>query len=204
MSVVLVDMDGVLADIEVEFERQLRELHGLPTIALEDRRGFWIDRHYAKVFPDQAELYREHIDAALFRRGFFRSLQPIPGATEGINKLQEAGHLVRICTAPMVENEWCAYEKYNWVKRFLGEEWCRKVIIAKDKTYIVGDYLIDDKSPIVGDLTPTWRHVLYDGHTNKETAHDTLFRFTWDQQDHWLYQRYGAPHTDGKHSPRSP
>lgn len=194
MSVVLVDMDGVLADIEFEFERQLREVLGVPTIALEDRRGFWIDKHYAEVFPTATEQYRAQIDTILFKRGFFRSLQPIPGAIEGINKLHEAGHSVRICTAPMVENEWCLYEKHDWVKRFLGEEWCRRLIIAKDKTYILGDYLIDDKSPITGDLRPTWKHILYDGHTNTDTIHDANYRFTWDQQDHWIYQRYGAPH----------
>ena len=50
---------------------------------------------------------------------FFENLDPMPGAVESINKLQEF-YDVCILTRPSVRNPLCYTEKRLWVEKYLG------------------------------------------------------------------------------------
>ena len=75
---------------------------------------------------------------------FFRKLPVMYFAREAMHKLQALGFDMWILTRPSVENPLCYTEKRVWVEERLGKEWCKKLILAPDKTLLKGDFLIDD------------------------------------------------------------
>lgn len=105
------------------------------------------------------------------RLGFFILLEPIEGAIEAVNKLQEK-YDVWILTRPSFPNLNCYTEKAIWVRKHLGYEMQKKLILAGDKSFLIGDYLIDDmttdgQDKFTGELIlfgsklyPTWKEVL--------------------------------------------
>lgn len=75
--------------------------------------------------------------------GFFLSLTPIENAIQSYKKLEE--HFdVWILTRPSVENVLCYTEKALWVRKYLGFDAQKKIIMCIDKSMVKGDYLIDD------------------------------------------------------------
>ena len=54
-----------------------------------------------------------------------------------------------------------------WVERHFGEAFLPRLILAKDKTWVHGDVLIDDKPEVTGSRTPTWQHVIFDQPFNR-------------------------------------
>lgn len=147
----LVDMDGVLADLDAGFEMAWRLAHpDRPTIPFHKRAKFRVDEEHS-------EDDRERVYEVLRSSGLFASLAPLPGAIEGFRHLAQRGE-VWICTAPMEGSRTCIEEKLQWVKNHLGAEWCNRVIVTRDKTIVRGDVLIDDNPKITGAMTPTWEH----------------------------------------------
>ncbi|MBM3256507.1 MAG: hypothetical protein FJZ04_03520 [Candidatus Moranbacteria bacterium] len=43
----------------------------------------------------------------------------------------------------------------------------RNIVFAKDKTWVSGDILIDDKPKIEGQEEPLWEHVIFDRPYNR-------------------------------------
>lgn len=77
--------------------------------------------------------------------GFFRKLEPMPGAIEAMVSMRADPALsVYILTAPSVENPLCYSEKREWVESHLGMDMVRRLIISPDKGLSKGDFLIDD------------------------------------------------------------
>ncbi len=86
--------------------------------------------------------------------GFFKELNPIPGAIAGIKRLAKK-YDVYILTSPSVKNSHCWSEKAEWVEYYLGAEWLEKLIITKNKGLLHKfafnwdtdrTYLIDDSN----------------------------------------------------------
>lgn len=77
------------------------------------------------------------------RWGFFLNLEPMPGAIEAVNLLQQ-NYDVWILSRPSVQNISCYSEKAYWVKNHLGFEMQEKLILCTNKSLLKGDYLIDD------------------------------------------------------------
>lgn len=75
--------------------------------------------------------------------GFFLELEPLPGALEAFFKLSSM-HDVWILTAPSIENPMSYAEKNYWVRKYMGREYTRRLIMSPDKSLLKGDYLIDD------------------------------------------------------------
>lgn len=172
---ILLDQDNVLADFESGFRRHWRNRFGEDAPIEGKEHLFYIrDRLPGHLQAYAAELYGTV--------GFFESLPPVSGAVEAARALLAAGHDVRICTAPVNQYRYCAGEKIAWVEQHLGTEWTRRVIIAKDKTWVRGDILIDDKPNIEGTLPPLWQHRLYDAPHNR---HLDVPRIVWVQPDTW-------------------
>jgi 5'-nucleotidase len=159
---ILVDMDGVLADFEQGFLDRWRARHpDQPYVPLEERTAFYILDQYPQHLKP---LIRE----IQYEPGFIRELPPIPGAVAAMDAMRDAGLEVFICSSPFTEYENCVGEKYAWVDAHLGQRWIPRIVLAKDKTLIKGDVLIDDRPVVDGVAEPSWEHVLFDQPYNRD------------------------------------
>lgn len=173
--IILVDQDNVLADQRLGFynvlEREYPHIARPPLDALDE---FDIELS----FPEE---HRSLITSLRLMKGFFRSLPEIPGAREGLERLQKRYKHVWIVTAPTWTWAHCIPEKYAWIEERLGSEWCGRTILARDKTLVHGDVLIDDNPSIIGVRTPTWHHMIYAQPYNERGKDAT--RVTWESID---------------------
>jgi 5'-nucleotidase len=153
---ILVDMDGTIADWETKFYDTWRALHpDKVAVPVSERTTFRIVEQY----PPE---YRHHVRAVYTSPGFFRTLEPIPGALDAMREMREAGHDVRICTSPLSDYRNCVLEKYEWVEEYLGPDWIGALILTRDKSVVRGDVLVDDRPDVAGEASAEWEHVLYD------------------------------------------
>ncbi len=156
-------MDGVIANFEQGFlGAWIKRYPEYPRIELADRKDFKVDNDYPETLRDQVRL-------TYHAAGFYRNLPIIDGAREALLSLIATGHEVRICTAPLTRYDNCVGEKFEWVERHFGIAFTKRIIIAKDKTVVGGDYLIDDKPHITGYRErPEWTQVIFDAPYNRD------------------------------------
>jgi len=167
---ILIDQDGVLADFERAFHTAWQRAgHDFPAVALERRTSLHVRDDYPQA------LYGE-VEAIYTAPGFYRDLPAIAGALDGMRELLEAGHDVRICTAPLNQYRNCVAEKFEWVEQHLGPGFVDRIILTKDKTVVHGDILVDDNPDIRGSRRPDWRQVLFDQPYNR---HLHMPRMSW-------------------------
>jgi 5'-nucleotidase len=167
---ILLDMDGVLADFEAGFLNHWLRLHpDKDHVPIEARKSFYID-------DDYPEAHRALVGGIFEMERFYAELPPIEGAITGLRAMMAAGHEVRICTSPLTAYRYCVPEKYEWVERHIGADFIHNVVVTKDKTLVVGDILVDDRPEVKGLRTPDWKHVLYDQPYNRDRETP---RMTW-------------------------
>jgi 5'-nucleotidase len=171
VALVLVDLDGVVADFERGLLSAFRAAYpDAPFIELADRREFYAREQYARQY---GPAWGQALHAITLSQGFFRNLPVIAGAPQALEEMRAAGHQVRLCSSPLSGSPWCIPEKLAWVTDHLGESWLDRIIIVKDKT-LVGDrlqpcVLIDDRPSITGLVNPPpWRHVLFTAPYNQD------------------------------------
>lgn len=159
--IVLVDMDGVLADFEIRFLEIWRtRFPNRPFIPLEHRTTFSLRDQYPEEHGDDVrDIWTSP--------GFFRGLPPIVGGRQALEEMAAAGHEVFLCTSPLLRWENCVPEKYAWAADHLGEAWTRRMILTRDKTVVAGDVLVDDKPSVEGVSRPSWEHVVFDQPYNR-------------------------------------
>lgn len=169
--IVLVDQDNVLADFDGGFLTEWRrQFPDELFVSFEQRKNF-------KMYEDYPKELRDKISGVYTTAGFILNLPPLDGALEALTQMIELGHEVRICSSPLSKYQNCVEEKYAWVERHFGKDFVKRVILAKDKTLIKGDVLIDDKPKITGFLNPEWEHIVFDRPWNR-TVQDRR-RITW-------------------------
>ena len=163
--IILVDMDGALADFELGIVNgwQKRFPH-IPFVPLSERKSFYVRLDYP-------EELRSRVDDIINSPGFFLNLEPISHGLQAVREMQNAGHTVVICTAPITRFENCVPEKYHWIANNLGREYTRQIIMTKDKTLVRGEVLVDDRPEIDGACKPTWEHVVFDAPYNRQIKH---------------------------------
>jgi 5'-nucleotidase len=163
-KVVLVDMDGVLADFETQFLSKWREAYPKESwVALDERKTHYVDMDPSGVYDSTRS--HEIIEAP----GFYKTMAPIPGAIEALLALDKLpGIEACICTAPFgaddVQRKQCEAEKREWVSAHLGDQWltANKFICTKNKVAVSGVLLIDDKpDPYKAGDNPPWQHVVF-------------------------------------------
>ena len=169
--IILIDQDGPLADFEQGIvDEYCRRFPGEFFVPIEDRKNFYARLDYPK------EL-RSRIDEIQHSPDFCLNLVPTEGSTEALNGMLSLGHDVRICTSPFTRYEFCVREKYQWVERYFGKEFVRRIILTKDKTLVKGHFLIDDKAIIEGIALAEWEHILFDSPTNRHVINKK--HLTW-------------------------
>lgn len=92
----------------------------------------YVKERYGLEFPQSKE-------------GFFENLEPIQEAVDVFNRFKEHSNIeLYILTRPSVKNLNCYTEKAIWIKKYLGEDVLENMILACDKSLLIGDFLIDD------------------------------------------------------------
>ena len=82
------------------------------------------DKNYPKGFnqnywwSDYKCANRGYFENLLNEKDFFLNLEPVEGAIETLNKLNEESFDIHILTCPQI-NKICFYEKVLWVKKYL-------------------------------------------------------------------------------------
>ena len=169
--IILVDMDGVVADFEGGFVEKWKAKHpDKPFVPLEDRTTFYSFKQYPL-------LHRPLVWNIMMAPDFFADLPPIEGSIKAVKRMARSGLEIFFCSSPLIPNRTGASEKYAWIKKHFGITWVDKLILAPDKTLVRGDILIDDRPEIKGSQTPSWEHVLYDQPYNREIKDRR--RLTW-------------------------
>ena len=79
--------------------------------------------------------------------GIFGLMEPMPGAIDAVNKLNEYFDLYVLSTAPW-KNPSAWSDKAIWIQKYFGSEsdslFYKKLIISHHKNLNKGDFLIDD------------------------------------------------------------
>ena len=96
------------------------------------------------------------------------TLHPDPEAAPVLAALLNAGVDVSVATKHLVQNIYQPAAKVYQFHRDFNGHLDNRLVIAQDKTRVIGDWLIDDKPEVNGLLRPTWEHILFTQEYNKD------------------------------------
>lgn len=133
---VLLDVDGVLCDFIGRTFSDLAK-YGGPAHTADDLKDW--DIHH--LLGTEHDALLEHIWHA---KDFVTSLDPYPGAAEGIDRLRTLGHEVYFVTTAMHTAEHWVWERCHWLKKHMGARG-NDILFVAHKHIVEGDMLIDDK-----------------------------------------------------------
>lgn len=177
--IIAVDMDGVLCEWNDTYDRYLDAMGDaakhIPRTRDQKTFNLWQGRTV-----EESEMIHKVMDTP----GFYRDIEPTPGAVDAIRKMVSEGHIVYIVTAPHPSNPTCADDKIWWVRTHLGTEFVDKLVITRDKTSVRADVLIDDRPDIHGQLKPSWKHIFFSQPWN-ESFNDRPRITSWHSD--WLF-----------------
>jgi 5'-nucleotidase len=174
-------MDGVIAGWGDEFDRML-DLAGKAGAGIPRTK----DQQQWDLNEGRTPLEQGIIKLIMQEPGFYRSLDPIPGAREALKAALKAGHDVRIVSSPFISNPTCASDKLDWIIRHYGKHWASRLVLTNDKTIVHGDLLVDDKPVITGSMEPTWTHVLFGDYAYNRNAPAAIRMRSWGTPDKLL------------------
>ncbi|HRE01607.1 MAG TPA: hypothetical protein PLV68_09925 [Ilumatobacteraceae bacterium] len=170
----LLDMDGPLADFDGHGWARCTELGCEFDV---DGPEAQTARYFTDHMPNRA--HRAAARAMIEAPGWFDQLSVTPGAVEGVHRLLDAGFDIWVVTKPLEENPTCRDDKGRWLRRYLPMLE-RKLILAPDKSLIVGDVLLDDAPKLAWFERALWRPVIFTAPFNGPgSAWDGLPRWRW-------------------------
>jgi 5'-nucleotidase len=184
-TTILLDMDGVLVDWDAGFRTEWGRFGHDPSK---------INRATSYCMEDcVAPELRNAALKVMSQPGFFKDLPPMEGAIKAVEEMVERGFAILICTSPLPSNPTCPQDKVEWVRKHLGHIEFRQpgdtkkrldpqdiIVMTRDKTFVMGDVIIDDKPVIHGCMRPTWEHIVFGAPYNKLKPDDERLRF-----DNW-------------------
>ncbi|MDD4116101.1 MAG: 5'(3')-deoxyribonucleotidase [Massilibacteroides sp.] len=126
---ILVDMDGVLADIYTQLMSWEYKKSG-KTFSEEDLYGKAEDVIFTSL--------KEHLNSL----GFFRTAPLVKDSVEGLNYLNEKYKVLIVSSATEFDN--CLNDKRNWLTEYFPFISWKQMIFCGNKEHIKGDIMIDD------------------------------------------------------------
>ena len=94
-----------------------------------------------RLEPFIRSKYAEELDNV---PGIFSLMNPMPGAVDAFHRLCVKFDTYILSTAPW-NNPTAWSDKVQWVKKYLGNDAYKRLILSHHKDLNRGDYLIDDK-----------------------------------------------------------
>lgn len=128
---ILCDMDGIVVNLHKKWYDTYNERYG--DDLTQDKVVEWDTHKFAKHGTLVYEVLKEP--------GFFREVDPIPGALEALAKFKEVGHRVVLVTAA---TRYGATDKLLWLEKYAPWFDQKQVLIGYPKELVKGDVLIDD------------------------------------------------------------
>jgi len=125
----LMDMDGVLADVYAQFSRLEYEETGL-ILDINTLAG----KIESEAFPH----YEKHVRSA----GFFRNAPVIEGSVEGLKYLNDKYNILIVSSATEFPDS--LKEKHEWLSEFFPFISWKQMIFCGTKDSVVGDIMVDD------------------------------------------------------------
>jgi 5'-nucleotidase len=77
--------------------------------------------------------------------GIFGLMEPMEGAIDAFNEIAKHYDVYILSTAPW-ENPTAWIDKIEWVKKYMGKNAYKRLILSHNKHLNMGDYLIDDRT----------------------------------------------------------
>jgi len=125
----LIDMDGVLANVYSQFIRMEFEETGI-ILNPENLNG----KKESEAFP--------HFEKHVRSKEFFRTVPRMEGAVDGLNYLNNKYNLYIVSSATQYPDS--LLEKYQWLNEFFPYISWEQMIFCGRKDPITGDIMIDD------------------------------------------------------------
>lgn len=144
---ILLDSDGLLSDFVSGALRVVFEVTG-KQFTPADWNEFKFDRAL-KLTPIEGSTVKRIIAS---RKGFAASLQPFPGARQGVRRLRSLGDVACV-TAPWETSPHWEAERTAWLALHFGID---EVHHAADKSVYEGDVFVDDRSKHVASWLAAW------------------------------------------------
>ena len=95
----------------------------------------------AKIDPEIQKQYEGQADGI---PGIFALMEPVAGAVEAVKLLEQHFDVYILSTAPW-KNPSAWSDKLEWVKKYFGDIFEKRLILTHHKDFCKGDYLIDDR-----------------------------------------------------------
>jgi 5'-nucleotidase len=162
--IILIDLDNTIADLDCAVKKRMEEKH--PEIEWPPRTEF---EYHTSITQETRNILQEP--------GLFLSLPIIKDAVESIQEMKDEGYQIFFCSSSVSQYDPCVKEKFQWIDKYFGKDATRRLIIAKDKTLICGDYLIDDKIQTGVVEFPMWKQIIF--HQPYNTQYHGLRMENW-------------------------
>lgn len=142
---ILCDLDAIVADLTKKWlERYNRDY--ADNVTKEDNKHSRMERN-VKI--------GEKIIDYLYEDGFFRDLEPLPGAIKSLRALWDDGHQIVIASAPSWPGT-SAQDKISWVREHLPFIKKRSIFLGHEKYMLKGDIFIDDSPDNIKQYRDEW------------------------------------------------
>lgn len=171
--IINIDVDGVLCNFISGYLELVKKVTGR-SYAYDDVTDYEF-KCLGLTTEEQNEIEKE-----VFRPGWCRSLQSLPGTYEGIASLEKDGHEIYFVTSPWKKHPTWASERDAW----LHERWPNaKIISTRHKHRVHADIFVDDKMNAVRDWLKIWKDgigVVWDAPYNRTHFFPGIRAKTWD------------------------
>ena len=168
MSILLIDADGVMCDFAGAYISVLNRFARTNFTVEDVTEWSFFDspklKDLLEFIPNIKDWMEHYITQT---RGFGLSLDPLPGARDGVRALRDAGNKVYCVTSPWHSSEHWHHERVTWLQIYMDFK-PKDIIFASDKSVVAGHVLVDDKPENLA----TWKHgrgVLWDQPWNRRS-----------------------------------
>ncbi|ANH80138.1 5'(3')-deoxyribonucleotidase [Niabella ginsenosidivorans] len=129
MQRLIVDMDGVLADVYSQFRKYEKEESGIN------------QEPHAIIGKKEGEAYK-NVRIYVNTPGFFLEAPVIPGSIEVMEQLNREYELFIVSSA--MEFPLSLYEKYQWLQQHFPFLSWQQLVLCGSKKVVSGDIMLDD------------------------------------------------------------